>query len=223
MSPVILDFFKTYILTARVPPNNTHQPTPPNLRTQVPALEPGGRLFRLIQRVCTLHHKSRQESGLNTAAISQAVHIWHELDTWNADPDPDPNPDGDGRSPAAKEHALSIYQLYIHAIFLWTYLIIHPNDVHEWKAQDALRGILQGLSGVGEARELQVYVVVPLFLGGLAAVRPGDRDVVAREFERVREATRDAGVGEVYSVVRRCWGLYDAGVRSSWDWMKGDG
>ncbi|KAL3447096.1 hypothetical protein BJX65DRAFT_104515 [Aspergillus insuetus] len=118
MNTAIVDFFTTYILPGREPPS---RPPPSSEDTHVPALERGGKLFNLLQRVYALNYASGEDSTSSANAISQAVQIWHELDTWEPDSDDEGE---DGLSP----ETLLLYRLYKDAIFLWTYLIVHPDE-----------------------------------------------------------------------------------------------
>ncbi|KAJ0425694.1 hypothetical protein BJY00DRAFT_154970 [Aspergillus carlsbadensis] len=211
MNTAIINFFTTSILPGQEPP-----PQPPSNSedTHVPALEPGGKLFDLLQRVYTLHHASGEDSSPNANAISQAVQIWHELDTW--DPDPDEEEEG---GEGSSSDTLLLYRLYKDAIFLWTYLIVHPDDVSGWKTQDAVRNILSGVEEVGGENELGQFVVIPLFFGGLAAFLPEDREIVRTNFERLERLARGGRARGPYGIVQRSWSLYDSGAQRCWNWM----
>ncbi|KAL2818305.1 hypothetical protein BJX63DRAFT_429239 [Aspergillus granulosus] len=209
MTAAIIDFFAAYILAGRQPPLRT-SPTPPTSR--IPALEPGGKLFDLVQRVYTIYYESKQGPSPSASTISKAVQIWHELDTW----------DPDGEDEDLPSDTAILYKIYKSAIFLWTYLVIHPNDVDGWKAQDAVRSILSGVREVHESRAVGRLAIIPLFFAGLAIVSTEDQETVARDFEHLLGFIGEDRVRDVYGIVQRAWALYDAGVRSSWDWMRYD-
>jgi hypothetical protein len=209
MNTAIIDFFTTYILPGREPPS---RPPPSSEDTHVPALERGGKLFDLLQRVYTLHRASGEDSTPNANAISEAVQIWHELDTW------EPDSDDEGEEGLSPE-TLLLYKLYKDAIFLWTYLIVHPDDVSGWKAQDAVRNILSGVEEVQTEDELGLFVVIPLFFGGLAAFLPEDREIVGNKFEHLARLSGGVEARDSYSVVQRSWSLYDRGLQRCWNWL----
>ncbi|CEN62414.1 hypothetical protein ASPCAL09049 [Aspergillus calidoustus] len=211
MNTAIIDFFTTYILPGREPPP---RPPPSSEDTHVPALEPRGKLFDLLQRVYTLHHASGEDSTPKASVISQAVQIWHELDTW----DPDSTEEGEGEEGSSPE-TLLLYRLYKDTIFLWTYLIVHPDDVSGWKAQDAVRNILSGVEEVRDEDELGLFVVMPLFFGGLVAFLPEDRDIVGSTFEHLEEHAWGVRLRAPYDIVQRSWALYDSGSQRCWNWM----
>ncbi|KAL3486243.1 hypothetical protein BJX62DRAFT_23352 [Aspergillus germanicus] len=209
MNTAIIDFFTTYVLPGREPPP---RPSPSSEDTHVPALEPGGKLYNLLHRVYVLHCASGEDSTPNANGISQAVQVWHELDTW------EPDSDDEGEEGLSPE-TLLLYRLYKDAIFLWTYLIVHPDDVSGWKAQDAVRNILSGVEEVQNEDELGLFVVIPLFFGGLAAFLPEDRETVGNKFERLERLSGEARAQGPYGVVQRSWALYDRGVQRCWNWM----
>ncbi|KAL2843124.1 hypothetical protein BJY01DRAFT_198257 [Aspergillus pseudoustus] len=210
MDATIIDFFTTYILTRREP---SSYPPPVLTASEVSALEPGGKLFGLFQRVYALHYHSRRNTSPTATTITQAVQVWHDLDIW------DPDGDQEGGIPPEPQILL---QLYKHAIFLWTYLIVHPDDIYGRKAQNTMRDILSGIEEVREVPELGIFLVIPLFFGGRAAVLAEHREAVQRGFEHLMEVFGEDEIKDPYDSVQRSWRLYDSGMQSSWDWMRDD-
>ncbi|KAL3463276.1 hypothetical protein BJX64DRAFT_126615 [Aspergillus heterothallicus] len=209
MSTTIIDIFSRYVLPGRELPLH-HQPA--SNASRVPALEPGGKLFDLFHRVYTLHYDSKREHLLKAITISQAVQIWHELDTW----DSDEKEEEEGRSSEIQ----TSYQLYKHALFLWTYLIVNPDDISGWKVQNAVRTILAGAGEVVAEVELGLLAIIPLFFCGVAAVLSEDREAVEGNFEHLMAIIGEDRVKYPYNTVQRSWSSLDGGFRSSWDWMK---
>ncbi|PTU18820.1 hypothetical protein P175DRAFT_0534595 [Aspergillus ochraceoroseus IBT 24754] len=213
-----LDFFLAYVLRGRqvnrspppppppLPPPPPHSTGTPSTRSQATALNSGGELFELIQRIHSLHGKARRDSSVSARSISQAVQIWHELDHWD--------PEEAGPSP----ELCRLYASYRSALFIWVYFVIYPNDMDGWKLQDALQDILSNISGV-ETQDLAPLAIIPLFFGGLAATQPVDRESIKQQYERVRRYSQHESLRVSWGHVQGGWGKYDRGIEASRDWI----
>lgn len=202
--------FATYVLPGRQIPGDTTTTTPPSQRSTADPFHSGGRIYSLIRRVHILHYRGRQERTLSAQTISQAVEVWNELERW------DPS---EGTTTSSPEQ-IRLNNAYRSALFIWTYFTIYPRDMHGWKPQDAVRGVLDDVARVEEAGLVRL-AVIPLFFCGLSATREGDREALRREYERVRGCGRsgNGGLDASWEIVQRQWGRHDAGDRRNWDWM----
>ncbi|KAJ5519719.1 hypothetical protein N7463_000172 [Penicillium fimorum] len=174
---------------------------------QTVALEEDSDLFDLIQRIYSLHCNANEELNLSPLRISEAVHIWQELDDWEqAEPE---ITDEDG----------NLHESYKFSLFIWAYIIVHPTEVGGEKVQDAFHYAISNISEV-EAYDMVPLVVIPLFFSGLVAIRPVDRDLVNEQYERVMSYTEHGNLSRSRHIVRLSWENYDNGVERSWDWRK---
>lgn len=218
MDTFLLDFFFDFVLNTRQvgilnsSAGHALGPTSNAIihRTQydqVVALGTGSHLFDLIQRVQSLHCNENGELNLSPLSISDAVHIWHDLDGW------DP-----AETDLIKERG-NLYESYKFALFIWTYIIVYPAEVGGEKIQDALHYAMFNISEV-EGPDLVPLVIIPLFFTGLAAIRPVDRHLVSEQYERVESYTEHGSVTLSRNIVRSSWEKHDNGMERSWDWRR---
>ncbi|KAJ5979168.1 hypothetical protein N7501_002510 [Penicillium viridicatum] len=137
--------------------------------------------------------------------ISDAVHIWQDLENWD---------------PAGTElinEDDNLYESYKFGLFIWTYIIVHPAEVGGEKVQDALHYAMSNISEV-EAPVLVPLVIIPLFFSGLAAIQHVDRDLVNEQYELVENYTEHGSVTRSRHIVQSSWQKHDNGIERSWDW-----
>ncbi|CAI7566150.1 unnamed protein product [Penicillium palitans] len=195
MDAVLLDFFSDFVLTTRTRCG------------QAAVLAPDCDLFDLIQRIYSLHCDRDGELNLSPLSISDAVHIWQDLDDWD---------------PAGTElinEDDNLYESYKFALFIWTYIIVHPAEVGGEKVQDALHYAMSNISEV-EAPDLVPLVIIPLFFSGLAAIQHVDRDLVNEQYGRVESYTEHGSVTRSRHIVQSSWEKHDNCMEQSWDWRR---
>ncbi|KAI9932515.1 hypothetical protein MW887_008757 [Aspergillus wentii] len=128
----LLDFFTRHVISAYTTGDRTRTgPKPNKTTTTADDYEENDfhfgitdNLLSLISRIATLHALPRPESGLTPATtISAALAIWHDLQNWRP-PTMIPSREFD-----------AIYGAYSSALFIWLYLLIHPDNVTDEKVQ----------------------------------------------------------------------------------------
>ncbi|CAI7665047.1 uncharacterized protein N7487_000325 [Penicillium crustosum] len=195
MDVVLLDFFFDFILNTRA------------RCVQAVVLAPDNDLFDLMQRIHSLHCDRDGKRHLSPLSISDAVHIWQDLDDWD---------------PAETElinEDDNLYESYKFALFIWTYIIVHPAEVGGEKVQDALHHAISNISEV-EDPDLMPLVIIPLFFSGLAAIQRVDRDLVNEQYQRVESYTEHGSIARSRSIVQSSWEKHDNGMKQSWDWRR---
>ncbi|KAF4762946.1 hypothetical protein N7455_011029 [Penicillium solitum] len=195
MDAVLLDFFFDFVLNTRTS------------YSQAVGLAPDSDLFDLIQRIHSLHCDRNGELNLSPLGISDAVHIWQDLDDW----------DPEGTELINEDD--NLYESYKFALFIWTYIIVYPAEVGGEKVQDALHYAISNISEV-EAPDLVPLVIIPLFFSGLAAIQRVDRDLVNEQYERVESHTEHGSVTRSRHIVQSSWEKHDNGMQKSWDWRR---
>ncbi|KAJ5360787.1 hypothetical protein N7517_009978 [Penicillium concentricum] len=178
-----------------------------NQYDQAVALEADSDLFDLIQRIHSLHCNTNGELNLSPLRISDAVHIWQDLDDW----------DSVGTDLINEDD--NLHESYKFALFIWAYIIVHPAEVGGEKVQDTLHYAMSNISEV-EAPDLVPLVIIPLFFSGLVAIRQSDRDLVNEQYERVESHTEHGSVKCSRHIVRLSWENHDNGMERSWDWRR---
>lgn len=218
MDAVLLDFFLDFVLNTRqvgiltCSASHALDPTSNAMKHrtrcgQAVVLGPDSDLFDLIQRIHSLHCDKNGELNLSPLSISDAVHIWQDLDDWD---------------PAGTElinEDENLYESYKFALFIWSYLIVHPAEVGGEKVQDTLPYAMSNISEV-EAPDLVPLVIIPLFFSGLAAIRHVDRDLINEQYERVESYTEHGSVTRSRHIVQSSWEKHDNGMERSWDWRR---
>lgn len=160
-----------------------------------------------MQRIHSLHCDRDGKRHLSPLSISDAVHIWQDLDDWD---------------PAETElinEDDNLYESYKFALFIWTYIIVHPAEVGGEKVQDALHHAISNISEV-EDPDLMPLVIIPLFFSGLAAIQRVDRDLVNEQYQRVESYTEHGSIARSRSIVQSSWEKHDNGMKQSWDWRR---
>ncbi|KAE8348666.1 hypothetical protein BDV28DRAFT_143010 [Aspergillus coremiiformis] len=207
----ILDHFIAHIISAP-----DHLNPPPTLVTTQRA--DGGTksdlrfgmndgLWNMIQRTSSLHARSRTRAINHSTTITEAVGIWQDLDHWQP-PDTLPVPEYQ-----------DLYDSYSSAIFTWLYLILHPDSMGDEKVQAMVERGLTDMSAV-TVQDLFPFLLIPLFIHGLASVQEEHRDFVSSFLDHIEE-NGPYDHAEVYrTMVEQSWDNQDQGMRRSWEWIQ---
>lgn len=175
-------------------------------------------LRNLIQRISSLHSREHDQPRTNPnpnpnpnpTTISEAIAIWQDLRNWEPPDSPPPLPDYS-----------NLYGSYTSALFIWLHFIVHPDSMGDEKVQTMLQTGLNDVSAV-ETLELLPFLVIPVFIHGLACMREEDRGIIEREFDRIdgqwARDCKDVKVDVYREIVRDSWRKQDSGIRRSWDW-----
>ncbi|KAI9034924.1 uncharacterized protein KD926_005018 [Aspergillus affinis] len=205
----LLDFFATYVLHGRQAPAAEHAPVPSSKGARH-ATESDWKtyLLRLTQRVHALHCRARQDSKLNAHGITDAVQIWNDLASWKP-----------GKEQLSTDEEIMLFGSCQSAIFIWTYFLMHPDDMEGWKARQSLKDILSNLAEI-EVPELAPLMAIPLFFAGLTATEPDDIKIINEMYEQLEEVTQHKALKDSWRILQRVWGEGYRGTRPSWDWIR---
>ncbi|KAF3398287.1 hypothetical protein F1880_005827 [Penicillium rolfsii] len=154
-----------------------------------------------MERIFSLHIPARQTGRLDSEAIPQALAIWNDLEHFNPPETPD-SPD-----------SLSLHASCVSALFVWLYLVVHPEDMEEEKVQNTVYTGLVNAENVSDI-EFHPFLLIPAFCLGLASIRKEDRDYVKGIFDK---AERSGISKEFRETVYGTWKRRDSGIKSSWD------
>jgi hypothetical protein len=159
-------------------------------------------LLSLMERVFSLHILARETGSLDTKSISQAIGIWNDLEHLNPPETLD------------SSDSLSLHASCVSALFVWLYLVVHPEDMEEEKVQNTVyTGLVnaENVSGV----MFHPFLLIPAFCLGLASIRREDKDYVKGIFDKVERS----GISKEFrETVNESWRRQDSGVKRSWDW-----
>ncbi|KAJ5883813.1 uncharacterized protein N7473_010699 [Penicillium subrubescens] len=159
-------------------------------------------LLSLMERVFSLHILSRETGNLDSESISQALGIWNDLEHLNPPETLD------------SSDSLSLHASCVSALFVWLYLVVHPEDMEEEKVQNTVYTGLVNAENVSDVK-FHPFLLTPAFCLGLASIRREDRDYVKALFDK---AERSGISREFREIVNGSWKRRDKGVKRSWDW-----
>lgn len=179
-------------------PNKPRQPD-----TQTPfAFGVQDGLLNLMERVFSLHILARETGILDSESIPQALAIWNDLEHLNPPETLD------------SSDSLSLHASCVSALFVWLYLVVHPEDMEEEKVQNTVYTGLVNAENVSDV-ELYPFSLIPAFCLGLASIRREDRDYVKDVFDKAERS----GISKKFrETVNESWRRQDKGVKRSWDW-----
>jgi hypothetical protein len=159
-------------------------------------------LLNLMERVSSLHILARQAGSLDSESIPQALAIWSDLEHLNPPETLD------------SSDALSLHASCVSALFVWLYLVVHPEDMEEEKVQNTVYTGLVNAENVSDVK-LHPFLLVPAFCLGLPSIRREDRDYVKGAFDKAERS----GISKRFrEAVNESWKRRDSGVKRSWDW-----
>ncbi|KAE8384324.1 hypothetical protein ETB97_010996 [Aspergillus alliaceus] len=163
-------------------------------------------LLDIIRRTSSLHYRSRTGGVNNSTTITEAVAIWQDLDNWQP---PKSLPE---------EQYQDLYDSYTSALFTWLYLILHPDSMRDDKVQAMVERGVASMAGI-TILELSPFLLVPLFIHGLASVQEKHRDFISNLFDQIEDTICEDA--EVYrTIVERSWDNQDRGMCRSWEWIQ---
>ncbi|KNG84800.1 hypothetical protein ANOM_006715 [Aspergillus nomiae NRRL 13137] len=164
-------------------------------------------LLEIIKRISSLHHRSRTGKVNNSTTITEAVGIWQDLATWQP---PESLPG---------EQYQELYDSYTSALFTWLYLILHPDSMCDEKVQSMVEQGVVAMSAV-TVLELSPFLLIPLFILGLASVQDEHKDFISGLLDHIEEHTACEEVEVYRTMVERSWESQDQGMPRSWEWIQ---
>ncbi|QRD89431.1 hypothetical protein F9C07_2154960 [Aspergillus flavus] len=164
-------------------------------------------LLDIIKRISSLHFRSRTRKVNNSTTITEAVGIWQDLTTWQP---PEALPG---------EEYQQLYDSYTSALFTWLYLILHPDSMCDGKVQSMVEQGVVTMSAV-TVLELSPFLLIPLFILGLASVQDEHKDFISGAFDQIEEHTAFEEVEVYRTMVERSWENQDQGIPRSWEWIQ---
>ncbi|KAE8156800.1 hypothetical protein BDV40DRAFT_280210 [Aspergillus tamarii] len=164
-------------------------------------------LLDIIKRISSLHFRSRTGKVNNSTTITEAVGIWQDLTTWQP---PEALPG---------EQYQELYDSYTAALFTWLYLILHPDSMCDGKVQSMVEQGVGAMSTI-TVLELSPFLLIPLFILGVASVQDDHKDCISGLFDHIEEQTAFEEVEVYRTMVERSWESQDQGIPRSWEWIK---
>lgn len=159
-------------------------------------------LLSLMERIFSLHILARETGILDSESIPQALAIWNDLEHLNHPETLD------------SSDALSLHASCVSALFVWLYLVVHPENMEEEKVQNTLYTGLVNAENVSDV-DFHPFLLVPAFCLGLASIRGEDRDYVKGIFDKAERS----GISKRFKeTVIESWKRRDSGMKRSWDW-----
>ncbi|KAE8379016.1 hypothetical protein BDV26DRAFT_260423 [Aspergillus bertholletiae] len=209
MDYTLLDLFTSLVISATAIDSH-NQPHPDscalsNSGTILFGMNDG--LRDMIKRIYSLHYRSRTGKVNNSTTITEAVGIWQDLATWQP---PDALP-GDQYP--------ELYDSYTSALFTWLYLILHPESMCDEKVQSMVEKGVLAMSAI-TVLELLPFLLIPLFILGLASVQDEHRDFIGGLLDHIEEHTACDEVEVYRTIVERSWESQDQGLPRSWEWIQ---
>lgn len=159
-------------------------------------------LLNLMERVYFLHTLARATGSLDSQSIPQALAIWNDLEHLN----PPETLDSSGY--------LSLHASCVSALFVWLYLVVHPENLEDEKVQNTVYIGLVNAENISDV-EVFPFLLIPAFCLGIASIRLEDRDFVKGIFDKAERSGISRGFRET---VDESWKRWDRGVKRSWDW-----
>jgi hypothetical protein len=164
-------------------------------------------LLNIMDRIYTLHVRTKEQGILKSESVLIAVTIWKDLD------------DSKNEAPEYFAEGLSLQESSISALFVWLYLIVHPEGIRDEKVQTAVQSGLAGTADISAA-ELLPFVLIPAFYLGLAALEHEQRDKVNTLFCKLEAIVMPIDVRLYREIVEQSWQKLDRGANKSWDWSE---
>ncbi|KAJ5166774.1 uncharacterized protein N7482_005555 [Penicillium canariense] len=159
-------------------------------------------LLNLMERVFSLHVLAQETGGLDSKSITQALTVWNDLEHLRP-PEPLDTP-----------RYLSLHAACVSALFVWLYLVVHPEDIGDEKVQTTVHTGLVNAENVSDS-ETFPFLLIPAFCLGLASIRDEERECVKGIFDKAERS----GISKRFrETVTKSWKRQDRGMKRSWDW-----
>ncbi|KAE8140482.1 hypothetical protein BDV38DRAFT_239762 [Aspergillus pseudotamarii] len=208
MDYAILELFDALVIsTTTIDPQTTTHDESCELNEDGITFGMNDGLLDIIRRISSLHFRSRTGKVNNSTTITEAVGIWQDLATWQP---PETLPG---------EQYQELYDSYTSALFTWLYLILHPDSMCDGKVQSMVEQGVVAMSAI-TVLELSPYLLIPLFILGVASVQDDHKDFISGLFDHIEEQTAFEEVEVYRTMVERSWESQDQGIPRSWEWIK---
>ncbi|KAJ5449997.1 uncharacterized protein N7458_006446 [Penicillium daleae] len=156
----------------------------------------------IMERVYSLHTLARETGSLDPESISQALTIWDDLEHLEPPETLD------------SSDYFSLHASCVSALFVWLYLVVHPEGMKDEKVQTTVYTGLVNAENISDA-EFFPFLLIPAFCLGIASIRQEDREFVRGVFGKAERS----GISKRFrEMVIESWNRWDSGVKRSWDW-----
>ncbi|KAL4901569.1 fungal-specific transcription factor domain-containing protein [Aspergillus multicolor] len=150
--------------------------------------------------------QSEAETVPSGPMIVRAVEIWKDLDDWGHDTEL-----------PSDYHVLS--RAYTTACFMWLFSILYPENINDDRVQAVVGQCLELLSSI-ETEALRPFLLLPIFVAGVACTRQQDRAVLSVVLGQMQAYHRRGNIELCDRLIRRSWDMYNTGDKRSWDWKR---
>ncbi|KAK0109149.1 hypothetical protein ONS96_002974 [Cadophora gregata f. sp. sojae] len=165
-------------------------------------------LIDFIARISALRSSVDGHGGeLDGPTIETALKIFAELEAWHPK----------ATSSRPEWLVASFYQM---ALYIWLFSILNPDHRDHEKVQFNVTRIVTGMCEIPVGDGVMACMLFPLFVAGSAALKQEDRNLVITHFATLKRWSALGNIDVALKVVQRMWEHQNAGMQSSWNWVK---